>query len=245
MGYNSNTGLSEGGSRRASSSVSQVSGDEQKHLCAEKYPDTERGLGVGISLTTYGSVAYQLKDANLEATSTCDFIIKAMNIVNKTVVVTIVLICLSSLPLLMLIMGIQFFRDCPTAPYIPVYMVVGGSAGSFKMAWTLWNQLHTRRLAVGASSATSIGSKIASFALTVFLMIWFAMGNYWILTIMWPDYAPTLYEPNKWCHRTLYVFSLIHLSVIYLVVTSFVLLIITLAGCQLFGCSWLGPTVYK
>lgn len=37
-----------------------------------------------MSLTTYGSVAYQLKDANLEATGTCDFVCKAMTIVNRT-----------------------------------------------------------------------------------------------------------------------------------------------------------------
>lgn len=63
-----------------------MSGDEQRRLCADqKYgPASEPGLGLGISLTTYGSVAYQLKDANLEATGTCDFVCKAMSIVNKT-----------------------------------------------------------------------------------------------------------------------------------------------------------------
>lgn len=65
--------------------MTQVSGDEQKRLCAEKkYADGEQGLRIGISLTTYGSVAYQLKDANLEASSTCDFVLKALKIVNKT-----------------------------------------------------------------------------------------------------------------------------------------------------------------
>lgn len=62
-----------------------MSGDEQRRLCSEqKYIDGEQGLGLGLSLTTYGSVAYQLKDANLEASGTCDFICKALNIVNKT-----------------------------------------------------------------------------------------------------------------------------------------------------------------
>lgn len=37
-----------------------------------------------MTLTTYGSVAYQLKDANLEASGTCDFVCKALSIVNKT-----------------------------------------------------------------------------------------------------------------------------------------------------------------
>lgn len=63
----------------------QVSGDEQRRLCSEqKYGIADQGLGLGLSLTTYGSVAYQLKDANLEATSTCDFVCKALTIVNRT-----------------------------------------------------------------------------------------------------------------------------------------------------------------
>lgn len=63
----------------------QVSGDEQRRLCSDqKYSANEHGMGLGISLTTYGSVAYQLKDANLEASGTFDFVCKALSIVNRT-----------------------------------------------------------------------------------------------------------------------------------------------------------------
>lgn len=62
-----------------------MSGDEQRRLCSEqKYAAAESGLGLTMTLTTYGSVAYQLKDANLEASGTCDFVCKALSIVNKT-----------------------------------------------------------------------------------------------------------------------------------------------------------------
>ncbi|XP_060524510.1 uncharacterized protein LOC132700930 isoform X2 [Cylas formicarius] len=248
MGYSGNSGLDGSGSRRASSSVSQVSGDEQRRLCADqKYiEDGGQSLGLGLSLTTYGSVAYQLKDANLEATSTCDFVCRALGIVNKTVVVTIVLACLSFLPLIMLIMGVQFLRDCPREPNIPIYMVVGGSVGCIKMGLTLWSQLHTRRMDAQSSNATSIGSKVASVALTVLLITWFGLGNYWILRIKWPDYAPSsIFEPNKWCHRTLYVFALVHLCIVYSLLGAVFVLVVVLAGCQIFGCPWLGPARYK
>lgn len=146
---------------------------------------------------------------------------------------------------LLCFLGIQFLRDCPREPHIPVYMVVGGSVGCIKMAWILWRQLRTRRVEDGSLNASSIGSKVASLGLTIFLIAWFALGNYWILRIKWPDYSPTLFEPNRWCHRTLYVFSLVHLCVIYSVIGLLFVLIITLAGCQLFGSPWLGPTRYK
>lgn len=64
-----------------------MSGDEQRRLCAEKtekFDEPRESVNLTLALTTYGSVAYQLKDANLEATGTCDFIFRALRIVNKT-----------------------------------------------------------------------------------------------------------------------------------------------------------------
>ncbi|XP_050312730.1 uncharacterized protein LOC126747863 isoform X2 [Anthonomus grandis grandis] len=239
-------GATEGtGSRRASSSVSQVSGDEQRRLCgAERKYSREmghQGLSLSMTLTTYGSVAYQLKDAHFEANGTCDFVYKALKIVNKTVVVTVFLVCLSVLPVIMLIMGVQFLRDCPREPNIPIYMVVGGSVGSVKMGLCLWNQLHTRHIDPAAPNTTSITSRIASIALTILLLTWFGFGNFWILSIKYPDYAPSMWEPNKWCHRTLYVFALVHLCIVYSVLGILVALAIALACCQMFECQWLGP----
>ncbi|XP_057656823.1 uncharacterized protein LOC130894203 isoform X1 [Diorhabda carinulata] len=239
------SGLSENGSRRASSSVSQVSGDEQRRLCVDHNNTETQNINLALSLTTYGSVAYQLKDANLESSGTCDFVCKALHIVNKTVVVTVALVCLSVLPIMMLIMGIHFLRDCPREPNIPIYMIVGGSVGCVKMSLTLWSQFYTSRTANSGNDATSIVSKIASIALTILLIAWFALGNYWIFKIIWPDYAPTLFEPNKWCHKALYVFSLVHLCVVYALFGTILILVIVLASCQLFECSWLGPVRYK
>lgn len=69
--------------------MAQVSGDEARRLCSEhtklsSSTQAEQGLPLGVSLATYGSVAYQLKDANMEASGTCDFVCRAMRIVNKT-----------------------------------------------------------------------------------------------------------------------------------------------------------------
>lgn len=144
-----------------------------------------------------------------------------------------------------MISGVQFLRDCPREPYIPVYMIVGGTLGCVEMAWLLWNQLYTRSLEMDTMNASSIASKVATVALTAFLIVWFGMGNYWILRIKWPEYAPTLFEPNRWCHRTLYVFALVHLFIVYSTFAAIIALVISLAGCQMFGCSWLGTGIYK
>ncbi|XP_072932955.1 uncharacterized protein [Epargyreus clarus] len=242
-GRQSGTGaLSDTGSRRASSSVSQVSGDEQRRLCGEQAKYNERsGMGLGVGLTTYGSVAYQLKDANMEASGTVDFVCRAAKIMNRTIVMTVFLACLSTLPVIMLIVGVQYIRDCPAEPRIPVYMVVGGAAGGVGICWLLWAQLASR----SSNSSASVPERILAYTLTGFLMGWFGFGNYWTLGIMWPDYAPTLFEPNQWCHRTLYIFALTQLGVVWGVVALLVFLLLTLVICQVFGCGWLGPPRYK
>ncbi|CAH2210366.1 jg1466 [Pararge aegeria aegeria] len=137
--------------------------------------------------------------------------------------------------------GVQYIRDCPAEPRIPVYMVVGGAAGGVGICWLLWAQLAGR----SSNNSASVPERLLAYTLTMFLMGWFACGNYWTLGIMWPDYAPTLFEPNQWCHKTLYVFALTQLGVVWGVVALVILLLLALVICQVFGCGWLGPPRYK
>lgn len=58
--------------------VLQVSADDRRHLCERTK------LSSDVGLTAYGSVVYQLKDANMEASGTCDFVCRALRIVYKT-----------------------------------------------------------------------------------------------------------------------------------------------------------------
>ncbi|VVC96914.1 unnamed protein product [Leptidea sinapis] len=183
-----------------------VSGDEQRRLCGEqaKYSDRS-GLGLGVGLTTYGSVAYQLKDANMEASGTVDFVCRAAKIMNRTILMTVFLAFLSTIPVIMLIM-----------------------AGGLGICWLLWAQLASR----SSNSSASVPERVLAYTLTVFLMGWFAFGNYWTLGIMWPDYAPTLFEPNQWCHKTLYVFALTQLGVVWGIIALIILLLLSLIVCQ-------------
>ncbi|XP_054271538.1 uncharacterized protein LOC128992132 [Macrosteles quadrilineatus] len=231
-----------GGSRRASSSVSQVSADDRKHLCEHTKLTADTGLG----LSAYGSVVYQLNHANMESSGLCDFVCRALGIVYRTVVVTVVLVCLTALPIVMFIMGIQFVRDCPKEPNIPVYMIVGGSFGTIKIFWMLWCQVKSRRYErldgrnrsrpAEDGLSTSAGSRITNFLLSSFLIVWFVLGNLWILGIYWPPFEPTLRDPNRWCHKTLYVFSLVHLVVVYSLLGVVVLTVIVMVACQICIC---------
>lgn len=66
----------------------------------------EKGeCNASLGVATYGSLVFQLKESHREANGTCDFVMKAMRVVSKTMVVTICLVCLSTVPIVMLIMG--------------------------------------------------------------------------------------------------------------------------------------------
>lgn len=58
-----------------------------------------------LGVATYGTLVFQLKDAHREASGTCDFVFRAMTVVSRTMVFTVCLGCLTTVPLLMLIMG--------------------------------------------------------------------------------------------------------------------------------------------
>ncbi|RZF32696.1 hypothetical protein LSTR_LSTR004124 [Laodelphax striatellus] len=236
----------EGGSRRASSSVSQASADDRRQLCGEH---TKLNSEAGLGLSAYGSVVYQLNHANMESSGLCDFVCRALHIVYRTGVVFIVLGCLFTLPVAMFIIGIQYAKDCPKEPILPVYMIVGGGFGTIKMLWMLWNQyrsmtyerLDARSRSSGSSGddPISTGGKITNFLLSSFLIVWFVMGNVWIWGMGWPDFKPTLLDPNSWCDKTLFLFALTHLVVLYSLIGVVVIVIIVLIASQVCVCPML------
>lgn len=107
-------------------------------------------------------------------------------------------------------------------------MLVGGILGTVRMSWMVWRQSESRRYAqlgagLGAAAldsdmAGSLGARITCWALSLALVAWFCLGNYWILHILWPSYESKLFDPNGWCDKTLYVFALTHLAICYCVI---------------------------
>ncbi|XP_043800523.1 uncharacterized protein LOC122719057 [Apis laboriosa] len=237
LGYGPNTFED---SRRASSSVSQFSGDESRRLFANGAKVAEntaenRNLGV----ITYGSVVFQLKDANLEANNICDFVFRGMRVVCRTRVVTVCLFCLSAVPILMLIYGWNYSKDCPKEPRIPMYLVIGGTFGTMLMMLLIYSQIQSRRpeMPPVPSNRPQISfMKLIIIVLSCFLLGWFVMGNYWILHIMWPSYTFLLHTPNDHCHKTLYMFSLVHLGVMYITFGIMLLVVTVLASFRILAC---------
>ncbi|XP_076619351.1 uncharacterized protein LOC143340867 [Colletes latitarsis] len=234
-------------SRRASSSVSQFSGDESRRLfnSVAKVPQNTLENG-NLGVITYGSVVFQLKDANLEANSTCDFVFRALKVVFKTRVVTVSLVCLFAFPLLMLIFGWKYSNDCPKEENLPIYMIIGGACGMILMVLMIYSQIRSRRakvMSVISQRPKVTLSKVIIVILSLFLMCWFVAGNYWILSILWPSFSRPTYSPDDYCNELLYKFSLFHLVVIYTIVAITLLVMIVLASFRILACPL--PQRYK
>lgn len=234
-------------SRRASSSISQFSGDESRRLFNSGVKVPKSTIEDGhLGVITYGSVVFQLKDANLEANGTCDFVFRALQVICKTKVVTVCLMILFTFPLLMLTFGWKFMNDCPKGTNIPIYMVIGGMFGMILLLLIIYSQIGSRRqdvMMVPAPRPQISLRKVMVVILSIFLTIWFVMGNYWILSISWPHFEYRTFSPDTYCHKFLYIFSLVHLGVVYIVIGITLLGMIGLASVRLLACPL--PQRYK
>lgn len=79
-----------------------------------------------------------------------------------------------------IVVGVQFIKDCPKEPYIPVYMLIGGVLGTVRMLWALYSQIRSRRpevLSVPATTPYVSPMKLLSVALSCFLVAWFVLGK--------------------------------------------------------------------
>ena len=74
---------------------------------------------------------------------------------------------------------------------------------------------------------------------------WLLLGNYWILSIKWPEYEQKTYKPDDWCNKKLYIFALVHLGIIYTVILAAIVTAIGFALCRFFACSWFEGWVQK
>ncbi|XP_076393819.1 uncharacterized protein LOC100877875 isoform X2 [Megachile rotundata] len=166
-------------SRRASSSVSQFSNDESRRLFTNgpNIPKNTKENG-NVRMVTYGSVVFQLKDANLEADNICDFVLRALKVVSRTKVATGCLVCLSAVPISMLIYGWKFFNECPREPKIPVYLVIGGTFGTMFITLCIYSQIQSRRPEVVMAQPQGpqiTFTKVITVGLSFFLLVWFVM----------------------------------------------------------------------
>ena len=129
--------------------------------------------------------------------------------------------------------GVKYLHECPKEPKIPIYLLVGGCFGLLKLVCLLWKTVRSRRYERldefydteddNGDVIMSRSSRFTDILLSLFLLIWFLIGNYWTLKIWKPHYKQLLHEPSNWCDKTVYLFAVGQIA------TSYVLLFLMIS----------------
>ncbi|KAL4220920.1 hypothetical protein ACF0H5_019186 [Mactra antiquata] len=131
--------------------------------------------------------------------------------------------------------GNRYIKDCPQIRELPIYLSIGGAAGFLKivMIFLRPRKFDQKKKDVDMSEVVTdvVLQRYVRYTnnlLTVFLPIWFVLGNYWYFSNPTPNFEPILSEPTKWCSDILYEFVNYKLVFSYVLVLFMVICVVFL-----------------
>ncbi|XP_043927609.1 transmembrane protein 272 [Protopterus annectens] len=153
------------------------------------------------------------------------------------------LLAFLAVPLSMSFVGMKFLEDCPIQPLIPLYLLIGGIVGSLKIILLLYDSARMRQL---LSKSVMIHDDdddeypwrqnahkyYIHVVVSLFLFIWFVLGNYWVFSIYMPNFIPPFHQPQDFCNKTVYLFA-----VGVLLLSHTVLALLLFCTCCVYCCS--------
>ncbi|XP_040564009.1 uncharacterized protein [Lepeophtheirus salmonis] len=177
-------------------------------------PSYEDAVDPNAEPPSYDSLFGRIRDTHKASRNFFDFLIKFIILLMGTIGCTIVCSVTVILPICMIVIGSMYLHQCPAEPYIPLFLVVGGSFSVFKYligvmarVWCQDTDNYCRKKARHAQSLISF-----------FLCGWFIGGCIWVYTIYWPNFEPQFEGDTEYCHQAVYVFTY------WIITTSYIFL---------------------
>lgn len=136
--------------------------------------------------------------------------------VSSMVMLRVILSVLTSpLQIAMIVIGDKYKDECPVENMIPIYLIVGGSAGLLSTFCACAVEYREARSPSQSVSPYWHVIKHLSRLVLLPLFAWFIAGNVWI----YKNYEPNYTDPKRpyFCHKTLYLFA-------FWVITSYYIL---------------------
>ncbi|CAF0760129.1 unnamed protein product [Rotaria sordida] len=142
----------------------------------------------------------------------------------STVAVLIYLSFLLTFPIIKLILGILYVKECPVNKNIPLYMIISGICGLTMVILLIFSSACTYYRSILNAQKSTHGFIICIIALTrgmqgtlaIFLFIWFFFGNIWIFNARYRVRTDKPNDTNNYCHPTLYGFAFYSLIFTYI-----------------------------
>ncbi|CAF3742160.1 unnamed protein product [Rotaria sordida] len=151
---------------------------------------------------------------------------------------TVLLALLTVFQIILFFMGVKYLNDCPIQPNLPVYLLVVGAMGLVRVLNLLWKQFRRRRMRKlegieldQEEETENNGSGFTDAVLNLFLLAWFIVGQFWTWHIFMPKFEFGLENPNNYCHRNVYIFTLVHIAFVYIMFLAVILFLIALTCC--------------
>ncbi|XP_069035164.1 transmembrane protein 272-like [Lepisosteus oculatus] len=156
------------------------------------------------------------------------------------------LLAFLAVPLTMALVGIKNLEDCPVQPMIPLYLLVGGVVGSLKVTLLLYDitkmrSLLSKSVVIDDDDDDEYPWRLNAhkyylhIVLSLFLFIWFILGNYWVFSVYLPNFIPPFHRPSDYCEKSLYVFAVCVLGLSYTVLALLLLCTACLHVCSRCG----------
>lgn len=114
---------------------------------------------------------------------------------------TLALIIVLVVPILMIYYGVVHYNQCRAQKPLPLYLVVAGSSGVFKIILFVSKNLCKKFFLI-----VVIESPATLFVYSAFMFVWFILGNVWVFEIFWPN----LDDPKafNYCCKQVYLLAL-------------------------------------
>lgn len=172
---------------------------------------------------SYESIFGQFKENKDGSDSSLAYFKKAAMMFAGTAGCTFSLMLLLALPMSMIIIGSKYKDDCPVEPFIPIYLIVGGSFGILKTVIIILQRIiYNEDIFSSEPKENHVDERPIAWmfldgVLNIFLFTWFIAGNIWVYSKYKPHFVPPPHEPLNYCSKTLYLFAFWIITVCYLV----------------------------
>jgi len=178
-------------------------------------PSYEEAVDPNAEPPSYDSLFGRIRDTHKASRNVIEFLVKVILLLLGTIGCTIACSITIVIPVAMIVIGSVYFHECPAEPYIPIFLIVGGSFSVFK--YLIGVLTRVRRAETGNEQDPQPTHPVQSL-ITFFLCGWFITGCVWVYRIYWPNTYPSSSSDLDYCNSVVYIFSF------WLITTAYIFL---------------------
>lgn len=178
-------------------------------------PSYEEAVDPNAEPPSYDSLFGRIRDTHKASRNVIDFVVKVILLLLGTIGCTIACSITIVIPVCMIVIGSVYFHNCPAEPYIPIFLIVGGSFAVFKYLIGVLSRV--RRAETGSDQDPQPTHPVQSL-ITFFLCGWFITGCVWVYRIYWPETNIQMAKTEHYCNPVVYIFSF------WLITTAYIFL---------------------